>query len=356
MTSPDIGKSNKRTPPKLSGLLRSGAVVPSESKLAQPDEPYTPPRATHGLPEGDVILQQPGTPASHDKIEVTPALLPIGEEKFRSNNGTTGVEELQIPVDLIDISPFQPRIQIDEQAITELGMSIAAEGQINSIIVRPVNGRYELIGGERRWRAVQTLGLKTIRAVVRHLSDDETALMALVDNDAREDLTDYERALRYKYMLDQKLAKSAADLARRVGKKELDISRCLAFHKLPQEVVPLLTQRPAFLSARAAGDFARYMASNDADLVTVAINKVFDEKLDILSALNWLKSEHRARHTPSAPVMKQEFHSGGRLLGEIRIDGRKVVITCSAGVTPDELVNTIILNTGKSVEGSLSNG
>ena len=285
-----------------------------------------------------------------------PVLLTRDDGKVTPSNRTSGVEELHIPVDLIDISPFQPRIQIDEQAITELGMSIAAEGQINAIIVRPANGRYELIGGERRWRAVQTLGLKSIRAVVRHLTDDETALMALVDNDAREDLTDYERALRYKFMLDKKLAKSAADLARRVGKKELDISRCLAFHKLPQEVLPLLTQRPSFLSARAAGDFARYMASDDADLVTIAINKVFDNKLDVLSALNWLKSEHRARHSPSAPITKQEFHAGGRLLGEIRIDGRKVVITCSAGVTPDELINTILLSTNKNEEKSLSNG
>lgn len=356
MADLDVAKSNKRIPPKLSGLLRSGAVVPSESELAQPDEPYAAPKVTHGLPKGDITTAETLLKAPLGNIEATPALLPGIFGTVTPSNGATGVEELHIPVDLIDISPFQPRIQIDEQAITELGMSIAAEGQINAIIVRPANGRYELIGGERRWRAVQTLGLKTIRAVVRHLSDDETALMALVDNDAREDLTDYERALRYKYMLDQKLAKSAADLARRVGKKELDISRCLAFHKLPQEVIPLLNQRPGFLSARAAGDFARYMASDDADLVTIAINKVFDEKLDVLSALNWLKSEHRARHSPTAPMVKQELHAGGRLLGEIRIDGRRVVITCSAGVTPDELIDTILLSTGKPKEKSLSNG
>lgn len=261
-----------------------------------------------------------------------------------------GVEEVEIPVDLIDPSPYQPRLQIDEEKITELGASLAS-GQINAIIVRPINGRYELICGERRWRAMQSIGGKTIRAIIRPMSDTEADLEALVDNDAREDLTSFERGVRYKSALDKKLVKNPASLARRVGKNALEISRCLSFFKLPVEVLPLLNQRPGFLSSRAVTDFLPYVEKNDQDLVTVAITKVFDGT-EVTAALNWLKAESRARHTPAAPSHIQEYTIDGRNLGSMRVDGRRVVITCAPGVTPDELINTILL----SKPESLSNG
>lgn len=308
----------------------------------------TPPPTT-GVSRSDVLEK-----LKKERGDDTPNASDVGQKdtvvEVTDVQKTTGIEEVEIPVDLIDPSPYQPRIQIDEEKITELGASLAS-GQINAIIVRPVKGRYELICGERRWRAMQSIGRKTIRAIIRPMSDTDADIEALVDNDAREDLTSFERGVRYKAALDKKLVKNAASLARRVGKKELEISRCLSFFKLPVEVLPLLNQRPGFLSARAVTDFLPYVENNDQDLVIVAITKVFDG-MEVTAALNWLKAESRARHTPAAKSHIQEYTIDGRTLGSMRVDGRRVVITCAPGVSPDELISTILL----TKPGSVSNG
>lgn len=327
----------QRKPPKVSGLLRSGAVVASDSPYAQPDvsTPTRPDAAPSPVRFGAEVI------APENKADDSTSSVP----EMNLSDG----EEVMLPIDLIDVSPFQPRIKIDEQAISALGLSIASEGQINAIIVRPMNGRYELVGGEHRWLAMQSIGKTEIRAVIRELSDEQAALMSLADNEARKDLCDYERAVSYKALLDKKLVKNAAHLSRVVGKTEMEISRCLAFHKLPDDVIPLLKECPDFLSARAAGEFAKYVLAGDDDLTMLAIRKVFDGKFDVLSALNWLKSESRARHSPSAPAAKKTLLVGDRFMGEMRVEGRKVVITCAAGVTPADLINTLTLNTSNKV-------
>lgn len=330
---PDVIVEPQDTSPAPAFMLGFAGVV---SKIVKP-----PPRELFTLKEGG------------DYLPPEPAL--AVQNSTRESRQQSMADGVEIPVDMIDVSPYQPRITINEQAISDLGLSIAAEGQINAIIVRPVNGRYELICGERRWRAVQSIGKSVVRAIIRDLSNNESAVISLADNDAREDLTDYERSLRYQYMLENKLAKNAADIGRRVGKNEMFISRCMSFFKLPLEVMPLLNKKPEFLSSRSAGEFAKFMGSDDADLVTEAITKVYQGRLDVLSALNWLKGQSRSRHSPLPAKRKQEFFLNGRLIGEIVTEGKKVVITCADGVTADELVNTLILSSN-NIEKSLTNG
>lgn len=308
------------TPPPTTGVSRSDVL----EKLKKEREGDTPNASDDG--QKDTVVEVPDV---------------VNEEPFTAPAAHVG-EEVDIPVGMVDVSPYQPRLTIDEEKINALALAIQAKGQINAIIVRQVKDRYELVAGERRWRAMQRLGHKTIRAVIRRLSDADAKILAVTDNTARENLAEYELAKSIKGLIAEGVVKNQAEAAGLFGFTPVEVTRFMSFHRLPIEVMPLLDQRPGFLSARAASDFVPYMKSNDADLITIAIQKVFDEKLDVLSALNWLRGQSRARHNPSAPVVKQEYSINGRVMGEMRTEGRKVVITCAPGVSPDELINTIL--------------
>ena len=100
----------------------------------------------------------------------------------------------RIPVDQIRKGRFQPRRRFDEQALAELGHSIQSQGQIQPIVVRPSDGGYELIAGERRWRACQFAGLHSIDAVIREVSDHDAPAVALIENIHRDDLNPIEKS------------------------------------------------------------------------------------------------------------------------------------------------------------------
>jgi len=105
-----------------------------------------------------------------------------------------GAQLRELAVDLIRPNPFQPRTRFDEAALTELADSIRAQGVIQPVVVRRRSGEYELIAGERRWRAAQKAGLDHIPAVVREIDDNQAAAMALIENLQREDLDAIEQA------------------------------------------------------------------------------------------------------------------------------------------------------------------
>src|SRR5437764_14095180 len=100
----------------------------------------------------------------------------------------------EIDIDLIQPSPFQPRTRFREEALEELARSIKASGIIQPLVVRPIGGRYQLIAGERRWRAAQRASLSKVPVIVRQVSDDLALEMTLVENIQREDLNAIEAA------------------------------------------------------------------------------------------------------------------------------------------------------------------
>ena len=108
-----------------------------------------------------------------------------------------------LPIDLIDRSPFQPRQSFNEQALEELAASIHSQGLIQPIVVRKLQGRYELIAGERRWRAAQRAGLENIPALIKEVDNQAAAAMALVENLQREDLNPIEEAYAVANLIEQ---------------------------------------------------------------------------------------------------------------------------------------------------------
>jgi len=140
-----------------------------------------------------------------------------------------GVQQLK--VGQLKPSPFQPRQKMDEAGIAELAESIANKGVIQPIVARPVDGGYEIVAGERRFRAAQRAGLTTVPVLVRELNDQETLEVAIIENLQREDLNAMESARAFKLLLD--FGMNQESVAEAVGKSRSSIANTLRLLALP---------------------------------------------------------------------------------------------------------------------------
>ena len=150
--------------------------------------------------------------------------------------------ELQhLPLDLIQRGKYQPRRDIDPVTLEELAQSIKAQGVMQPIVVRPIGGgRYEIIAGERRWRASQQAGLEKIPAMVRDIPDEAAIAMALIENIQREDLNPIEEAMALQ-RLQQEFQLTQQQVADAVGKSRVTVSNLLRLIALPDEIKTLLS-------------------------------------------------------------------------------------------------------------------
>jgi ParB family transcriptional regulator, chromosome partitioning protein len=145
-----------------------------------------------------------------------------------------------VPIELISPNPAQPRRAFDEEALTALADSLRARGVLQPVLVRPVpGGRYQLIAGERRWRAARLAGLETIPALVRPDDDAATLELALIENMAREDLNPVEEA-RACAALVEELGLTREDVGRRVGRSRVAVSNLIRLLDLPDEALALI--------------------------------------------------------------------------------------------------------------------
>ena len=148
----------------------------------------------------------------------------------------------EIFIDQIEANPFQPRSNFDEDALNELANSIREKGVIQPITVRKIKAeKYQIVAGERRWRASKIVGLKKIPAVIRNFDDQEMLEIALIENIQREDLNPVEEAKAYKEMLDN-FDITQADLAKQVGKSRSNVSNMIRLLKLADKVKNHLQQ------------------------------------------------------------------------------------------------------------------
>ncbi|HKH84018.1 MAG TPA: ParB/RepB/Spo0J family partition protein [Gemmatimonadales bacterium] len=144
-----------------------------------------------------------------------------------------------LPIGNVLPNPFQPRTHIDEEALTELTASIEASGLLQPVLVRPRNGKFELIAGERRWRAIQRLGWARIPAVVKDVDDQTLLTFALIENLQRNDLSSIDEATGYQ-RLGEEFKLPQAEIARMVGRNRSTVANLLRLLKLPDEVKTLV--------------------------------------------------------------------------------------------------------------------
>ena len=147
-----------------------------------------------------------------------------------------------IDINLIEVNPFQPRTEFNEQALEELASSIELMGLIQPVTLRPIaGGKYQIISGERRWRASRMAGLKEIPAYIRKTDDNGMLEMAIVENIQRENLDAIEIAISFQRLIDEcKLTQE--EMAVRVGKKRASVANYLRLLKLPAPIQLALRQ------------------------------------------------------------------------------------------------------------------
>jgi ParB family transcriptional regulator, chromosome partitioning protein len=141
----------------------------------------------------------------------------------------------EIDIDLIEPSPYQPRTRFHEQALDELARSIKTSGIIQPLIVRPIGSRFQLIAGERRWRAAQRAGLTKVSAIVKQVPDELALEMTLVENIQREDLNPMEAARAFERLMDE-FQLTQETVAERTGKDRTTVANALRLLKLEQKI------------------------------------------------------------------------------------------------------------------------
>jgi ParB family transcriptional regulator, chromosome partitioning protein len=157
--------------------------------------------------------------------------------------GAAQVELTELPVDAIHPNPRQPRRRFDSDAANGLAESVRVSGVVQPILVRSRNaGGYELIAGERRWRAARDAGMKSVPAVIRDADDRDTLLLGLVENVARENLSPVEEARAFAMLLDE-FGLALGDVADRVGKSKPAVSNRVRLLELPEDVLAMLERR-----------------------------------------------------------------------------------------------------------------
>jgi ParB family transcriptional regulator, chromosome partitioning protein len=213
--------------------------------------------------------------------------------------GTVSKEQAQaegalreLPVGSVLPNPYQPRTEMNEEALVELTASIEASGLLQPVVVRPKNGKFELIAGERRWRAIQRLGWAKIPAVVKDVDDQTLLTLALIENLQRNDLTAIDEAAGYQ-RLGEEFKLPQSEIARLVGRNRSTVANLLRLLKLPEQVKALVQQ------GQLSEGHARALLAieSESDVIRLAEEAV---------SQGWSVRDMEARargEAPSAPVL-----------------------------------------------------
>lgn len=161
----------------------------------------------------------------------------LGEDPIVTTDGTQG----EVDIDLIERNPEQPRTRFVDANLDELARSITANGIVQPIVVRKVGTRYQIIAGERRWRAAQRAGLRKVPVTIKDIADEKLLEIALVENIQRQELNPVEEAKAYRKLIDT-IGFTQEELAERVGKERSRIASSMRILKLPQDIQTLIEE------------------------------------------------------------------------------------------------------------------
>jgi ParB family chromosome partitioning protein len=241
---------------------------------------------------------------------------------------TEGGKPREIPVDQIDRNPFQTRSQVDEEQLAELAASITANGVVQPILVRPqANGRFQLIAGERRWRASKLAGKETVPAILRQVSDEQAMEITIVENLQRADLNPMEQARAFE-RLSREFHMTQEQIAVRTGKDRATVANFMRLLKLPPTVqVRVEAGELSFGHARAL------LAFEHAEEVEKAAHRVVNLSLSVRQTEAYVQSllhpERAAKKKPKPeppvdPNVREVEERLQRALGlKVHIEDRK---------------------------------
>lgn len=201
------------------------------------------------------------------------ALLPKPEEKT-NDNGKAGVTE--VAINTLHVSPFQPRKYLDPEAMAELVSSVAEKGILQPLLVRPSKDEYEIVAGERRFRAAQEIGLANVPVIIKELTNQEALEIAIIENLQRENLNPVEEARAFKNLMEFGI--SQEEVAKAVGKSRSSIANTLRLLNLSEEALTALEK-----GAISAGH-ARAILSQPDEHRDWALSEIIDQQLSVREA------------------------------------------------------------------------
>lgn len=216
---------------------------------------------------------------------------PAAEKPTPAAPVADGVQEL--PLAAIVPNAFQPRTEFEPGALDDLAASVAVHGVLQPVMVRPAGpNRYELVAGERRFRAAEQAGLTRIPAVVRAMTDEESLTVALIENIQREDLNPVEAARGYRQLLDQ-FHLTQTELARQLGKAQPTIANALSLLRLPDDILHSIA------SGQLTAEHGKVLLSvADADRRAAVWRQAVDRQLSVA------ETRRLAQDSPAASVSR----------------------------------------------------
>lgn len=234
------------------------------------------------------------------------------------------VDELNPSVNklrIMEIEPNrdQPRKDFDEKALSELAESIEQHGVLQPLVVRPLtNGGYQLVAGERRWRAARIAGLTEVPVVIKELTDEEVIEIAMIENLQREDLNPLEEALGYRYMMDE-LNITQEQAAEKVGKSRPAVANAIRLLRLPDEVQEMVKN-----NLISPGHARALLGFENQELIIQAAKRIVKEDLSVREVETLVKNSQKAPKVPKQQKRDKFFSEVELALVENL--GRKVKI------------------------------
>ena len=245
------------------------------------------------------------------------------EENIYENTNIDEVKEIDI--DELRVNPYQPRKVFDENALNELALSIKEHGVFQPIIVKKSIKGYDIVAGERRFRASKLAGLKTIPAIIRDFNDEEMMEIALLENLQRENLTAIEEAEAYK-LIQEKLSLTQDELAIKVGKSRSHVTNTLGLLRLPKQVQKMVNENKLSMA------HARVLSKlNKEDQIIDLANKIVSENMNVRHLEELTKKEDKknkiTRKTKSNEYKYVEEIMQEKLDAKVKINDKKIEIT-----------------------------
>jgi ParB family transcriptional regulator, chromosome partitioning protein len=258
--------------------------------------------------------------------------------------GGAGEPELMhLPVEAIHPNPRQPRRRFEPEATAGLAASIRHQGVLQPVVVRPrADGGYEVIAGERRWRAAREAGVPTLPAVVRQADDRDTLLIGLVENVARENLSPIEEARAYASLIDE-FELSLGEVAERVGRSKASVSNRVRLLELPDDVLWMVAR-----GELTEGHARAVLALRDHDDQRRLARRIVREGLSVRSAERAAQQggaarrPRRAVHVADPELVARARAAAGRLTGlPVRVTAGRLEIAFASEVELEELAEAL---------------
>lgn len=234
-----------------------------------------------------------------------------------------------VDIDLIEPSPYQPRTRFREEALTELAQSIQSTGIVQPLVVRPVGSRFQLLAGERRWRAAQRAGLARVPVVVREVSDEAALEITLVENIQREDLNPVEEARAFeRFMSDFHLTQE--EVASRTGKDRATIANAVRLLRLERPIVEMIEDGRV-----SAGHGRALLGIGDAKIRLALARRASRGSLTVRQIERLASRRSRAPLAPAQPTLDPNTRSAIEQLQQTL--GTRVTLRTPTKTRPGQL-------------------